>query len=173
MIQDSLEIIETILYKGKEGAVSVEVILGDETLWINLNQLAQLFGRDKSVISRHIKNIFDDEELLEDSTVANIATVQNEGKRKVEREITFYNLDIIIAVGYRVNSKQATQFRIWASEILKEYIIKGYALDDELLKKGTRFGKDYFDGLLERIKEIRASERRFYQNLENRRFFNV
>ena len=165
MDKKNFEIIETLLYYSEEGAVTAEVILGDETIWASLNQLSSLFGRDKSVISRHIKNIFEDGELDKKSTVAKIATVQNEGEREVERKIDFYNLDIIISVGYRVNSKEATQFRIWATKILKEYIIKGYALDKELLKNGTRFGKDYFDKLLEEIREIRSSERRFYQKI--------
>jgi len=117
------------------------------------------------VISRHIKNIFDDGELNKNSTVAKIATVQSEGGRKVERDIVFYNLDLIISVGYRVNSKEATQFRKWATNILKEYIIKGYVLDKELLKKCGRFTEDYFDKLLEDIKEIRASERRTYEKI--------
>ncbi|MDR3223473.1 MAG: virulence RhuM family protein [Methanobrevibacter sp.] len=165
MDKENFEIEETFLYSGNEGGVSIEVIIGDETLWANLNQLSLLFGRDKSVISRHIKNIYEEEELNKNSTIAKIATVQNEGKRKVERDLKFYNLDMIISVGYRVNSKQATEFRIWATNILKEYIVKGYVLDKELLKNGTRFGKDYFDKLLEEIKEIRSSERRFYQKI--------
>jgi len=162
MKKNNSEIVETLLYSGNEGAVTVEVILGDETIWTNLNQLASLFGRDKSVISRHIKNILEDEELIEDSVVAKIATTAKDGKNY---NVKYYNLDMIISVGYRVNSKEATQFRIWATNILKEYIIKGYVLDKDLLKNGTRFGKDYFDKLLEEIKEIRSSERRFYQKV--------
>ncbi|MDR2622949.1 MAG: virulence RhuM family protein [Methanobrevibacter sp.] len=126
------ELTETLLYEGFEGATSIKVIVGDETIWANLNQISLLFGRDKSVISRHIKNIFEDEELYENSTVSKIATVQNEGRRKVERDVKFYNLDMIISVSYRVNSKQATDFRIWVTNVLKEYVIKGYVLDKEL-----------------------------------------
>lgn len=154
-----------ILYTGDEGSKTIEVLFKDETMWLPLNQIVSLFQRDKSVISRHLKNIFEEGELDKMSTVAKIATVQKEGNRTVSRNVTFYSLDVIISVGYRVNSKQATQFRIWATKTLKEYITKGFVLDDELLKNGTRFGKDYFDELLERIKEIRASERRFYQKI--------
>lgn len=151
-----------VLYTGDEGAERVEVLFKDETMWLSLNQIANLFQRDKSVISRHIKNIFDGGELDQNSVVAYFATTASDGKKY---DVTYYNLDVIISVGYRANSKQATQFRIWATNTLREYITKGFVLDDELLKNGTRFGKDYFDELLERIKEIRASERRFYQKI--------
>ena len=154
-----------VLYKGNEGAASVEVLLKDETMWLTQKTMAELFGVNVRTISEHLNNIFETNELNEQSTIRNFRTVKNEGSRQVSRNINFYNLDAIIAVGYRVNSKQATQFRIWATQTLKEYIIKGFVLDDELLKNGTRFGKDYFDELLDRIKEIRASERRFYQKI--------
>jgi hypothetical protein len=150
---------EIILYTTPEGKARVEVFFQDETLWLSLSQIAELFQRDKSVISKHISNIFKEGELRYSSVVAKIATTAADGKTY---QVEHFNLDVIIAVGYRVNSRQATQFRIWATKILREYIIKGFALDDERLKQGKRFGKDYFDELLERIREIRASERRFY-----------
>lgn len=165
MDKNNFEIVETLLYSGEEGAVTIEVILGDETIWTSQKSLTELFNVTKQNISYHLQEIFETNELDKNSTVKKILTVQNEGKRKVKREVNFYNLDAIISVGYRVNSKQATQFRIWATNVLKEYIIKGYVLDKELLKNGTRFGKDYFDKLLEEIKEIRSSERRFYQKI--------
>lgn len=153
-----------VLYKGNEGAATVEVLLKDETMWLTQKTMAELFGVNVRTISEHLNNIFETNELIEQSTIRNFRTVQNEGSRQVSRNVNFYNLDAIIAVGYRVNSKQATNFRIWATQTLKEYIIKGFVLDDELLKNGTRFGKDYFDELLDRIKEIRASERRLSKN---------
>lgn len=127
--------------------------------------MAELFNVSKSTISEHLKHIFEEGELNKNSTVRKIRTVQKEGNREVKRQTTFYNLDAIISVGYRVNSKNATHFRIWATGILKEYMIKGFVLDDELLKNGSRFGKDYFDELLERIREIRSSERRVYEKV--------
>jgi hypothetical protein len=127
--------------------------------------MADVFDVDRSVITKHLKNIYDDGELDKDSTCARIAHVQQEGNREVKRKTTFYNLDAIISVGYRVNSKNATRFRIWATGILREFMIKGFVLDDELLKNGSRFGKDYFTDLIERIREIRVSERRFYEKL--------
>jgi len=156
---------EIILYEANDGQTKVEVRFDDETVWLSLNQIAELFGRDKSVISRHLKNIFAEGELDESSTVAKNATVQIEGEREVKREIEYYNLDAVIAVGYRANSKTATQFRIWATKQLRELIVKGFVLDDERLKHGKRFGRDYFDELLERIREIRASERRVSQKI--------
>jgi len=127
--------------------------------------MAELFNVDRSVITKHLKNIYDDGELSKSSTCAKIAHVQQEGNREVKRQTTFYNLDAIISVGYRVNSKNATHFRIWATGVLKEFMVKCFVLDDELLKNGTRFGKDYFDELLERIREIRSSERRVYEKV--------
>jgi hypothetical protein len=127
--------------------------------------MAELFGVDVRTINEHLQNIYQNKELLKDSTIRKIRIVQKEGKREVSREMDFYSLDAIIAVGYRVNSYQATRFRIWATDTLKEFIIKGFVMDDERLKQGSKFGKDYFDELLERIREIRASERRFYQKI--------
>jgi hypothetical protein len=151
-----------ILYTGDEGAATIEVIFKDETMWSTQKTMASLFDIDRTVITKHLKNIFSEGELDENSVCANFAHTAGDGKRY---QTKYYDLDAIIAVGYRVNSKKATQFRIWATETLKKYITKGFVLDDELLKNGTRFGKDYFDELLERIKEIRASERRFYQKI--------
>lgn len=153
---------ELILYRTPEGAMRVEVLYEGETFWLNQGQLAELFGVSKKTISEHLANIYATGELEERATVRKIRTVQTEGSRQVQREITFYHLDAIIAVGYRVNSAEATRFRIWATQTLREFIIKGFVLDDERLKLNKRFGKDYFDELLERIREIRASERRFY-----------
>ncbi|MFO0362902.1 MAG: virulence RhuM family protein, partial [Flavobacteriales bacterium] len=133
-----------------------------ETFWLTQKRMAELFGVDRSVITKHLQNIFSTNELAEDSVCANFAHTAEDGKTY---QTNFYNLDAIIAVGYRVNSKEATQFRIWATRTLREFIIKGFVLDDERLKQGQRFGKDYFDELLERIREIRASERRFYQTI--------
>jgi hypothetical protein len=154
-----------IIYKGKEGAETVEVLLKDETMWLTQKTMSELFDVNTQAITKHLANIFSEGELDEKQTCSKMEQVQIEGNREVTRTLNFYNLDAIIAVGYRVNSKKATQFRIWATTTLKEYIIKGFVLDDELLKNGTRLGKDYFDELLERIKEIRASERRFYQKI--------
>jgi hypothetical protein len=155
-----------ILYTSNSGDIKVNVFLENETIWLTQKSIGELFGKSKSTISEHLKNIFQEGELDVKATVRKFRTVQIEGTRKVEREFDFYNLDAIISVGYRVNSKQATQFRIWATKTLKEFIIKGFVLDDERLKQGNQvFGKDYFDELLERIREIRASERRFYQKI--------
>ena len=153
------------IFSDPNGKIQIEVQFEGETFWLNMNQIARLFEKDKSVISRHMRNIFAEGELDRNSTVAKNATVQMEGKRQIKREIEIYNLDAIISVGYRVNSKQGTQFRIWATQTLKEFIIKGFVLNDEMLKNGKPFGKDYFDELLERIREIRSSERRLYQKL--------
>ncbi len=155
-----------IFYSGADGNIRVEVIIGKDTVWLNQKNMAELFNVEIPAISKHVKNIYQEGELQEDGTVSKMEIVQSEGSRDVKREVDFYNLDMIIAVGYRVNSYNATQFRIWATTILKEYLIKGFALDDERLKQGkTLFGKDYFDELLGRIKEIRSSERRFYQKI--------
>lgn len=155
-----------LLYGGDDGKIHVKVLMHEETIWLPLAQLAELFNVDKSGISRHLKNIYETGELSQEATVANFATVQIEGGREIKRSIEFYNLDAIIAVGYRVNSKRATQFRIWATQILKEYIKKGFVLDDERLKQGKQvFGEDYFQELLERVRSIRASERRIYQQI--------
>ncbi|MCK9337837.1 MAG: virulence RhuM family protein [Arcobacteraceae bacterium] len=162
-IQD--EMTEFLLYTTPNQNIKVEVFLNNETLWLTQERIAELFGVDRTVITKHIKNIYNEQELQEDSTSAKIAQVQIEGNRTVKRAIKYYNLDAIIAVGYRVNSLKATQFRIWATNILKEYIIKGFAMDDERMKNGRFFGKDYFRELLERVRSIRASERRIYQQV--------
>lgn len=155
-----------LLYKTQTGEVRVEVLLKDETLWLTQKSIGVLFGVEANTITYHIKEIYKSGELLPDSTTRKIRAVQKEGNREVVRSLDFYNLDVIISVGYRVNSIQATQFRIWATKTLKEYIIKGFVLDDQRLKQGKQvFGKDYFDELLERIREIRSSERRFYQKI--------
>ena len=153
---------ELIFYTTPDGAVHVEVFFQDETFWLSQKRMAELFAVEVQTINYHLKEIFRSKELDEMATIRKIRIVQKEGGRDVAREIDFYNLDAIIAIGYRVNSYQATQFRIWATKTLREFIIKGFVLDDERLKQGSRFGKDYFDELLERIREIRASERRFY-----------
>ncbi len=155
-----------ILYTSNTGDIRVNVFLENETIWLTQKSIGELFGKSKSTISEHLTKIYKEGELEEKPTVRKFRTVQIEGARQVERDLDFYNLDAIISVGYRVNSKQATQFRIWATKTLKEFIIKGFVLDDERLKQGNQvFGKDYFDELLERIREIRSSERRFYQKI--------
>lgn len=150
---------DIILYTSIEGNIKIEVVYGEETFWLTQKRLAELFGVEVPAISKHLKNIFESGELQENQVISKMETAASDGKNYLT---TFYNLDAVIAVGYRVNSKQATQFRIWATKTLREFIIKGFVLDDERLKQGSRFGKDYFDELLERIREIRASERRFY-----------
>lgn len=145
---------------------NAQVLIKDSTIWASQKTIAELFGVDKSSVSRHISNIYAEGELSQNSTIAKIATVQNEGTRQVSREIEHYNLDMIISVGYRVNSKKATHFRIWATKVLKEFTLKGFVLDDERLKQGGAiFDKDYFKELLERVRSIRASERRIYQQI--------
>ncbi len=151
---------DIILYQTEDGQTRIEVQFKGETAWLSLNQMTELFQRDKSVISRHIHNVYSEGELSPDSTVAKYATVQSEGKRKVSRDIEFYNLDVIISVGYRVKSHRGTQFRIWATERLKEYIIKGFTLDDQRLKNAS--GGNYFEELLFRIRDIRTSEKVFW-----------
>lgn len=150
---------DLILYRAPDGAVRAEVRYEGDTFWLSITEMSRLFGVDKSGVSRHLKNIFESKELMRDSVVAKFATTAADGKTY---QVEHYSLDAIISVGYRVNSVQATQFRIWATETLREFIVKGFVLDDERLKLNTRFGPDYFDELLERIREIRASERRFY-----------
>lgn len=152
-----------ILYSTPTGDVKLDVFLHDETLWLSQKMMSELFNVDVRTISEHLQNIFESQELSELSTIRKIRTVQKEGQREVEREVAYYNLDAIIAVGYRVNSSRATQFRIWATQVLKEYILKGFVLDDERLRQGEHaFKKDYFQELLERVRSIRASERRIY-----------
>ncbi|MBX2916994.1 MAG: virulence RhuM family protein [Cyclobacteriaceae bacterium] len=153
---------DIIFYNTPTGDVKIEVIFNDETFWLTQKRMAELFGVEVPAINKHLSNIYETGELDEKATISILETVQQEGTRMVKRNVEFYNLDAIIAVGYRVNSHQATQFRIWATKTLREFIIKGFVLDDERLKQGKRFGKDYFEELLERIREIRASERRFY-----------
>lgn len=152
-----------LLYQTPDGDSQIEVKLQNDTVWLSLDQMAELFQRNKSTISRHIKNVLEDGELQEEATIANFATVQNEGTRKVERVIAFYNLDMIISVGYRVHSYRGVQFRIWATKVLKEYIVKGFAMNDDLLKRAG--GGNYFDELLARIRDIRSSEKVFYRKI--------
>jgi len=152
-----------IIYSTEDGLANIETTFDGDTVWLTIDQMAELFQRDKSTISRHIKNIYVEEELHQEGTVANFATVQNEGDRTVTRQLTYYNLDVIISVGYRVKSKRGTQFRIWATGILKEYMRKGFALDDDRLKELG--GGGYFKELLERIRDIRASEKVFYRQV--------
>lgn len=154
-----------LLYKTSQGEVKIEVIFNNETFWMSQKRMAALFGVDIKTINYHLGQIYESGELQEEATIRKIQIVQQEGEREVERSPMFYNLDAIIAVGYRVNSYQATQFRIWATGVLKEFIVKGFAMDDERLKQGRHFGKDYFDDLLQRIREIRTSERRYYQKI--------
>lgn len=152
-----------ILYQTEDGKSRIEVTLCNDTVWLTADQMAELFQRNKSTISRHIKNVFDDGELNQDSTVAFFATVQNEGNRTVERNLAYYNLDMIISVGYRVKSHRGVQFRIWATNILREYLVKGFAMNDDLLKRAG--GGNYFDELLSRIRDIRSSEKVFYRKI--------
>lgn len=156
---------EIIFYTTPDGVIKIDIRFEDETFWLTQKKLAELFDVGINTINYHLKEIFKSGELDEQATIRKFRIVQLEGSRHVERQIEFYNLDAIIAVGYRVNSYNATQFRIWATKTLKEFLIKGFVLDDERLKQGKNFGKDYFDELLERIRSIRASERRFYQKI--------
>lgn len=157
-----MQTFEIILYTAPEGKAHIEVFFEQETFWLSQKKMAELFGVDVRTISEHLQNIFKTKELEEDSVIRKFRITAADGKNY---NTQFYNLDAIIAVGYRVNSHEATRFRIWATKTLREYIIKGFVLDDERLKQGKKFGKDYFDELLERIREIRASERRFYQKI--------
>ena len=154
---------EIILYQSEDGLTKLNVNMRDETVWLSLDQMAELFDRDKSTISRHIRNVFAEGELSEAATVAKFATVQTEGERQVSRDITYYNLDVIISVGYRVKSQRGVQFRLWATARLKEYMIKGFALDDERLKGYG--GGDYWKELLDRIRDIRSSEKVMYRQV--------
>lgn len=155
-----------LMYQSADEDISVNAVIRDETIWLTQKSMAKLFDVDVPAISKHLSNIYDEGELMRDSTISKMEIVQQEGTRQVKREQNFYNLDAIISVGYRVNSRRATQFRIWATSVLKEYMIKGFAMDDERLKQGkTAFGKDYFRELLERVRSIRASERRIWQQI--------
>lgn len=159
------ETTEFLLYTTPAGNIKVEVLLNNETLWLTQKRMAELFGVGVPAVSKHLDNIYSDGELLREATISILETVQLEGTREVQRQVEYYNLDAVISVGYRINSSQATQFRIWATKLLKEYIIKGFVLDDDRLKNGRYFGKDYFRELLERVRSIRASERRIYQQI--------
>lgn len=156
---------ELLFYTTPDGKVTVQVSFKDDTFWLSQKQISELFGVDRTVVTKHIGNIYEEGELNPEATSANFALVQDEGGRQVSRNVAYYSLDAIIAVGYRISSHQATQFRIWATQTLKEFLIKGFVLDDVRLKQGQQWGKDYFDELLEKIREIRASERRFYQKI--------
>lgn len=160
--EHTMEKFEILLYSVPEGKAKIEVFFEEETFWLSQKKMAELFNVDVRTISEHLQNIFNTNELREDSVIRNFRITAADGKNY---NTQFYNLDAIIAVGYRVNSKEATRFRIWATQSLREFIIKGFLLDDERLKQGKNFGKDYFEELLERIREIRASERRFYQKI--------
>jgi len=155
-----------VLYTTPNGEVKLEVFIQDETLWLTQKAIATLLGVEVPAISKHLNNIYDSGELVKEATISILETVQMEGSRQVKRKVEYYNLDVIISVGYRVNSSKATQFRIWATQVLKEYIIKGFAMNDARLKHGDKaFGKDYFRELLERVRSIRTSERRIYQQI--------
>jgi hypothetical protein len=154
------EMTEFLLYTSPKGDIKVEVFLNKETIWLTQKRMAELFGVKVPAISKHLNNIYENGELLKEATVSILEIVQIEGKREVIRKVETYNLDAIIAVGYRVNSLKATQFRIWATKILRDYIIKGFTVDEDRLKNGRHFGKDYFRELLEKVRSIRSSERR-------------
>lgn len=155
-----------LIYEAEDNKVVADVLIMEESIWMTQKQMAQLFDVGVPAVSKHLSNIFNEGELEENRTVSKMEIVQNEGSRAVKREIDYYNLDAIIALGYRINSKKATKFRIWATSVLKEYMIKGFALDDERLKQGNDlFGEDYFQELLERVRSIRASERRIWQKI--------
>lgn len=155
-----------LMYAVENSDVTVNAVIKDETIWLSQKGMAELFNVEVPAISKHLTNVYSEGELSESSTVSKMEIVQQEGNRKVKRKIDYYSLDAIISVGYRVNSKRATNFRIWATKVLKEYMIKGFALDDERLKQGkTAFGNDYFRELLERVRSIRASERRIWQQI--------
>ena len=155
--------LQYLVYNTPEGSVSVSAIVNDETIWLTQKAMAELFGVEVPAISKHLANIYSEGELQPEATISKMEIVQTEGNRNVKRMVDFYNLDAIISVGYRVNSRKATLFRIWATKVLKEYMTKGFAMDDDRLKQGkTVFGKDYFRELLERVRSIRASERRIW-----------
>ncbi len=155
-----------LFYTADDGTTNIQVIVDDDTVWATLGSMSDIFDVEENTINYHVSNVYSDGELAKSSTTRKIRVVRQEGTRQVNRELDFYNLDMIISVGYRVSSPKATRFRIWATTVLKDYLIKGFALDDDRLKQGKNlFDKDYFDELVERIREIRASERRFYQKI--------
>lgn len=154
-----------LLYETEDGKINVDVILKDETIWLSQKSMSELFDVNVPAINKHLNNIYEEKELDKNSTISKMEIVRKEGNRNVNRKLEFYNLDAIIAVGYRVNSKKATKFRIWATKILKDYMIKGFVIDAPKMKNGPKFGKDYYDELLQTIKEIRLSERRQYQKI--------
>jgi len=154
-----------VLYNAADGKVTVNVVFARDNFWLPQRAIADLFGVGIAAISKHLKNIFESGELTPDATISKMETVQAEGERQVARVVEYYNLDAVIAVGYRVNSLKATHFRIWATNTLREFVVKGFVIDDQMLKNGRSFGQDYFDELLEKIREIRASERRAYQKI--------
>ena len=156
-----------LFYQTEDGKTRIEVRLEHETVWMTQKLMAELFQKDIRTINEHLRNIFDENELRPDATIRNFRIVQKEWKREVVRQVDFYNLEAIIAVGYRVRSHRGTQFRQWATERLNEYLVKGFTMDDERLKVGTNIGSDYFDELLERIRDIRSSEKRFYQKIRD------
>ena len=156
---------EFLIYKTQEQGDGVQVRYSNETLWMTQSAMAELFDIQKAAVSKHLSNIYADGELDKSATVSKMETVQVEGERRVARKLDFYNLDAIISVGYRVNSKRATQFRRWATQVLRQFMIKGYVIDKERMEQGQFLGKDYFEELLEEIREIRLSERRFYQKV--------
>ena len=158
---------QIVIYRTEDGQTKLEVRLEDETLWLTQAALAELFQTTVANINIHLKSIYKEEELRQKATIKENLIVRKEGTRTVNRKVLFYNLPAIIAVGYRVNSTRGTQFRIWATERLNEYLVKGFTMDDERLKQGTNIGSDYFDELLERIRDIRASEKRFYQKIRD------
>ena len=158
---------EILFYQTEDGRNRIEVRLDENTVWLSQRLLAELFQKDVRTINEHVQNIYQEGELAPEATIRKFRIVQTEGKREVERGVDFYNLDVIIAVGYRVKSHRGTQFRRWATERLREYLVKGFTMDDERLKEGRNIGADYFDELLERIRDIRASEKRFYQKIRD------
>ncbi|MGX7099474.1 virulence RhuM family protein [Globicatella sanguinis] len=161
-----MEETQFLIYEKDNNSVIADVIIKDETIWMTQKQMSELFEVGVPTISKHLKNIYDEEELVREATISKMEIVQTEGNRAVSRSIEYYNLDAIISVGYRVNSKRATNFRQWATSVLKEYMIKGFALDDVRLKQGSNLiGKDYFQELLERVRSIRSSERRIWQKI--------
>lgn len=158
---------DLLIYQTEDGRTKIDVFFEDDTIWLNQKQISMLYQKDVRTINEHIKNIYTDGELEQPATIRKFRIVQKEGRREVSREVDYYNLNMILAVGYRVRSHVGNQFRRWASEVLTEYMKKGFAMNDERLKNPKKFGADYFDELLERIRDIRASEKRFYQKVKD------